>query len=104
MTEFKRTITIQDKEHFDAAMEFSRVNCDAGGRGLRNCLEQLLLRGYDADELVLRKDSVPNSFDFAMRRNGGLVFNGGIICHGQGVETFSMELCPAQGVHFSIHT
>ena len=104
MTEFKRTIIIKDKEHFNEAMEFSRLNAKEKQSSLEDKICQLLLQGFDADELVLYKDSVPHSFKFELRRNGDRVYNGGIICHGQGVETFSIELSPKEGIYWSIDT
>jgi len=105
MPEFKRTLIIHDDEHFHAALAFSQENVKDPHQGLESKIFYLLTGHYGgADTLHLTKDFVPHSFNFQLRRGSQPGLSGGIICHGQGEETFSVELCPKPGIHYSIHT
>jgi len=104
-TEFRRALVIQDLDHFHAALEFSRENVKESHQTLQSRIFQLLTGNYGgASELRLFKDFVPHSFGFELRKGDQPGMNGGIICHGQGVETLSVELNSSPGVHYSIHT
>lgn len=49
-------------------------------------------------------DCTPNSFYFRIYNGkSSFVHDGGIILHGMG-RSFSVELCPQSGVHWSVHT
>lgn len=55
-------------------------------------------------ELQIGPDFVKASFGFCFLYNGKFDMNGGMILHGGGQETFSVELTGANHPHWSIHT
>jgi len=62
--------------------------------------------GYETGEVELQiaPDFVNASFGFCFLRNGKFDMNGGMILHGGGQETFSVELVGEKHPHWSIHT
>lgn len=65
-------------------------------------LERICANWNDTAEV--HPDFVQHSFYFRMYQSDGKSgMDGGIILHGLG-ETFSVELCPPEGVHWSMHT
>jgi hypothetical protein len=104
MTEFVRALVITDKERFEDARKFSRLKVKEGYKTLDECVLQLMLREDGADEVQIFNDRVPNSFQFGILKHGECISNGGIICHGQGEETFTVDINSKSGVYFGIHT
>ena len=106
----KKEIIISNQEHYDAAIEFSNANIkkDPSQRNtLPECIEYLANGAIDGTKLHLTPDFVGHSFSFALTREVDgkekLVMHGGIILHGY-EQTFSVELSPPSGPHYSIHT
>ena len=100
----------RNQEHYDAAIEFSNANIkiDPNQRNtLPECIEYLANGAIDGTKLHLTPDFVGHSFSFALTREVDgkekLVMHGGIILHGY-EQTFSVELSPPSGPHYSIHT
>lgn len=98
-------MSIANPKHFIETMEFAE---NLGGEpleSLKNALEQFK-RMIEAQGLTLKlyPDFVPYSFEFTYEKDGRFVYNGGLICHGLGVQTLTVELSPRAGVHWSIHT
>lgn len=74
---------------------------------LVGCFEHLhrVARNYDRTGYHFDVSAEhPYSFYFVCRdATDQVIYNGGIICHGGG-ETFSVELSPRNGIHWSVHT
>lgn len=64
-----------------------------------------LAKNFNA-ELHIYKDFDPHSFTFALFRDGDLKYNGGIIYHPIDApdNSHSVEVCPSNKNHWSIHT
>jgi len=77
---------------------------NAKKRGLHTELKPLLSRYVGSAEIYPDHDRLNLSFYFNGRYEGGCGYNGGIICHNAGEETFSVELTSKPGEHYSIHT
>ena len=108
-TEFNRKLVIHDREHFDSVIDFQAKNMSKENwnkrRDLMSKITWLLTGNYgQADTLNIFKDSSPNCFGFSLMRGTKCVLAGGIICHGQPAEVFSVDLTPAKGAYFGIHT
>jgi len=66
-----------------------------------NTLERICIRsGLTAE---VHPDCVANSFYFRTYYKDKADMDGGIILHGMG-KSFSVELCPQVGIHWSMHT
>lgn len=104
----KLTIDVQDPERLKEALLFSQQSIEKPKDSLPAKLLYLLCYGQQKDDrtLFIGNDFVPNSFRFAVEEKGQerSLIQGGLICHGQGVETFSVELSPKPGVYYSVHT
>ena len=99
-------VVLLDPGHFASTMEFAEKLGGEPFESLKNALEHfkrvVANQGYT---LKLYPDFVPHSFGFHYEKDGKLVYNGGVICHGlEGVETFSVEMASQEGIHWSIHT
>ena len=108
-TVFSRKLVIHDREHFDSVQDFQAKNMSQENwdkrRDLKSKIDWLMLGHYgDADTLNIFKDSSPNCFGFSLMLGTRCVLAGGIICHGQPAEVFSVDITPAKGVYFGIHT
>lgn len=91
-------------EHYKEALTFAEK---LGGEALESFKENLeslnrMCENWD-ETAEVHPDFVQHSFYFRMYRDGKPDMDGGIILHGLG-ETFSVELCPPKGVHWSMHT
>jgi len=104
----KLTINVEDPERLKEALLFSQQNIEKPKDSLPAKLLYLLCYGEQKDDrtLYIGRDFVPNSFGFALIEEGQerCLIQGGLICHGQGVETLSVELSPKPGVYYSVHT
>ena len=108
-TKFSRKLVIHDREHFDSVLEYQgkHMNQDNWnkGRDLETKINWLLLGNYGgADTLNIFKDHSPNCFGLSLMLGDRCILNGGIICHGQEAEVFSVDLTNAKGIYFGIHT
>lgn len=98
-------IYVKDMEHYEKARKFAE---SLGGESLDSLIEQFqraeTIAERDNETVEVFPDCVPYSFYFrTYNKDGKLLMDGGIICHGIG-ECFSAELCPKEGVHWSTHT
>jgi len=98
-------INIQNKNHFQDTINFAKK---LGGRAKRSLIDTIktlnrIKRAREATEVILAPDFVSHSFQFAVRKDSERIINGGIILHGF-QETFSVELNPEKGPHWSMHT
>src|ERR1035437_3281832 len=105
-------ITIQDKDHFKAAIAFSRTQPSKTRQSLRRSFKTLnrIKRNYQAKSafpimLIFSRDFVAHSwiFSFVDPNGNRCGLNGGLILHGY-EETFSIELNSNPYPHWSIHT
>lgn len=104
----KITLDVQDPERLKKALAYSSEHVSSPGDSLQRALSYLLTYGSVENDrtLHLSNDFAPNSFGFYLEEEGRErpLIQGGIICHGQGVETFSVTLSEKPGVFFQIHT
>lgn len=106
-------VEIRDKLHFREALRFAKTLPKDSRRSLRhsftvlNRIKRNYCRKMPNARLVLAPDWVKHSFFFAIRQEVGsqleTYMHGGLILHGF-EETLSIELCPKDGPHWSIHT
>jgi len=93
-----------DLKHYEEALALAQK---LGGKTLESFNEQfaLLERICTNSNLTaeVHPDCVQNSFYFRTYHKDKAGMDGGIILHGMG-RTFSVELCPKQGVYWSMHT
>jgi hypothetical protein len=94
-----------DLEHFNKALEFATSNGDEALRSLKESLaslERICINGGKTAEVF--PDFVAHSFYFrTYRKDGSDGIDGGIILHGL-TQSFSIELIPKPGLHWSMHT
>lgn len=104
----KITVDVADPKRLKNALSFSYTHVEKVSDSLQDVLARLLAYGtLEKDRtLYLSNDFVENSFNFSVVEDGNEkpIISGGIICHGQGVETFSVTLSQKKGVFFQIHT
>lgn len=72
--------------------------------GLHHELKPLLGRYVGKAKVWPDGDRLNLSFYFNGRIQGGCGYNGGIICHGAGTDTFAVELTAPNRPHYSVHT
>jgi hypothetical protein len=105
-------IKIANKEHFKEAIRFAKTLPKSSRSSLRHSfrtLNRIKRNGMrETGELVvlfLNPDWVNHSWAFQFMTLSGNKpwFHGGLILHGF-EETYSVELNPANGPHWSIHT
>lgn len=102
----KAKVNIECKEEFREAINFARKN--KLRQNFKNKIHALncFKRRYNSDfTLHIGADSCEHSFLFTFynEAENARGLNGGLILHGL-QETFSVELCPKNGPHWSIHT
>lgn len=102
----KRALVIHNLENYRNAIEFQRDKEIDWHASLHHSIHHLLVGSYwEADELHISDDGCLHSFRFWFAKEGKKVgFDGGIICHGIGQQTFSVELNSQPGPHWSVHT
>jgi hypothetical protein len=81
-----------------------KIILNAKKRGLHTELKPILSRYVGKAQIYPDHDRLNLSFYFNGRYEGGCGYNGGIICHNAGEETFSVELTSKPGAHYSVHT
>lgn len=98
-------LSFSDLEHLRKALAFGEKTGAEALSSLKEQLARIERICVNCDETAeLFPDSVQHSFYFNLwRKDGSLSMNGGIILHGCG-RSFSVELCPKQGVYWSTHT
>lgn len=72
--------------------------------GLEKELKPILSRYVGKAEIYPDNDRLNLSFYFNGRYPGGCGYNGGIICHNAGTDTFAIELTSKPQPHYSVHT
>ena len=105
-------VLIQNIEHFREALKFARTQPKEARKSLRasfRTLNRIKRNGpfHYGEQMILclYPDWVKHSFAFGFKTldNRPIGLSGGLILHGY-EETFSVEINPCSGPHWSIHT
>lgn len=96
---------IHDRNFFREALRFAKASGGGARESFRDCIAQLnRIKRNRGEVLHLSPDFCKHSLNFWLTRDGWPTFNGGMILHGSGEETFAVELVAKSEPHWSIHT
>lgn len=98
-------LKFSDVNHYKKALELAEKLAGETLDSFRSSFEFLeRICARDDTTAEVHPDYTLHSFYFRVyRKNGFFSMDGGIILHGIGT-SFSVELCPKAGIHWSLHT
>ena len=97
-------LRFSDIEHYKKALNFAEKIGGEALNSFKNALAYLeRICGRQNATGEVHPDFVQHSFYFRIYNGSSLDLDGGIILHGVG-NSFSVELAPKAGIHWSMHT